>query len=56
MKTLLTFMTVLLLMTAVLYPLFTSGIGLPLWWPLEGGCIVGGLWGYYLLIKYRRQW
>ena len=55
MKTVLLFATITLLLTSTLYPIFITGIGRDVWWPLEGGCIVGGLWGYYLLVKYRRQ-
>lgn len=55
MKAALLLVTVSLLLTSVLYPMFITGIGRPIWWPLEGGCITGGLFGYYLLIRYRRQ-
>ena len=55
MKHLLLFVTISLLLTSILYPFFITGIDREVWWPLEGGSIVGGLWGYYLLVKYRRQ-
>jgi hypothetical protein len=54
-KTLLQSFTVLMLTTSLLYPLVASGLDRPLWWPLEGGGIVGGAIGYFLLVKFRRQ-
>ena len=55
MKSLLLLVTTMLLMSSLLYPLFITGIGREIWWPLEGGCLAGGLFGYYLLVRYRRQ-
>ena len=52
---LLTLLTVTCLNGALLYPLFMTGTGRRLSWFWEGGMIVAGLFGFYLLVKYRRQ-
>lgn len=55
MKTLLNFFVVTLLNAAFLYPLWFSGIGRPISWVLEIGMATGGIFCFYLLVKYRKQ-
>jgi hypothetical protein len=55
MKSALTLLTVSLLTATFLYPLFLSGIGKPVSWPLEILLAVGGVLGFWLLIKFRKE-
>ncbi|HTP65036.1 MAG TPA: hypothetical protein VMJ66_06560 [Geobacteraceae bacterium] len=54
MKNLLTFLAVLLLNGAFLYPLLFAGIGRPVMWWLVVLMAVGGIGCLYLLVKYRK--
>ena len=55
MKALLNFFIVILLNGAFLYPLWFSGIGRPISWPLVIFMAGGGIFCLYLLVKYRRR-
>lgn len=55
MKTLLNFFVVTLLNGAFLYPLWFSGVGKPISWVLEIFMATGGIFCFYLLVKYRKQ-
>ena len=55
MKTLLTFLAVTLLNGAFLYPLFYLGVGKKVSWLLEAGMVIGGIFCFYILVRYRRS-
>lgn len=55
MKSLITFLTVLLLTGSFLYPLFVSGMGKPVAWEVVAMMAAGGICCFYLLVKFRKS-
>lgn len=55
MKLLLTFLAVILLNGAFLYPLFFAGIGRPVAWWLVVLMALGGIGCIYLLVRFRNR-
>jgi hypothetical protein len=53
MKWLLTIIAVNCLISVFLYPMLTVGVGRPMSWLIEAALLIGGLGGFYLLIRYR---
>ncbi len=55
MKWLLNLVAVNGLISVVIYPLMTLGVGQPMNWLLEIGFLVSGIGALYLLVGYRRS-
>ena len=55
MRALLLFLAGTLVNAAVLYPLLFAGVGRPVSWPLVAGMAGGGIFCWYLLIRYRKR-
>ncbi len=55
MKWLLNLVAVNGLISVVLYPLMTLGVGQPMSWLLETGFLASGIGAFYLLVRYRRS-